>query len=162
MRFSPRNLRLRPARLVTALGAGLLTAILATFTTSPAQAQIWNNYGLGGFGTYGYGPGYGLNGLGYGYNTWGGPGFGIYNGLGYGGYNGLGYGGYGGYGAYNGLGYGAYGSGLNINLGGRNLLHVGPGVNPLWRNNRGLGVGRGYYSRNWYGRNFDNWYDRID
>ncbi len=83
---------------------------------------------------------------GMGYNGWGGPGFGAYNnlgygaynGLGYGGYNGLGYGGYGGYGAYNGLGYGGYGNGLNINLGGRNLLHVGRGANPLWRGN-GLG-----------------------
>ncbi|HEU5117107.1 MAG TPA: hypothetical protein VFT74_10620 [Isosphaeraceae bacterium] len=151
------------------VGVGLVTAILVLFTSSSAKAQLWNNFGFGGYGVYS--PGFGM-----GYSGWGSPGFGVYNGLGYGAYNGLGYGaysglgygynglGYGaynglGYGGYNGLGYGLYGSGLNINLGGRNLLHIGRGVNPLWRGN-GLGYGRGYYGRNWYGRDFDDWYDR--
>jgi hypothetical protein len=162
MNISPR--KTRSVGSGSALGVGVLTVLLALFGAgTKARAQVVSIGGLG-FG------GYGLNGLGYGYNGWGwgSPGFGVYNGLGYGGY-GLGYGGYGynglGYGAYgpyNGLGYGGYGygygNGLNINLGGRNLLHVGRGVNPLWRGG-GVGYGRGYYSRNWYGRDFDDWYD---
>lgn len=184
MRISPR--KPRGARSGPILGAAVLTALLVLSAAGPtARAQVMSHDGrlsYGGLGGYTAAPGvpgfYG-NGLGY-------TGRGLYNGLRYGTYGyynnapgplGLGFTnarGYGGFGLYNGLGYGAfspyygqgyggygYGTGLNINLGvagGRNLLHIGRGVNPLWRGGE-LGFGRGYYSRNWYARDFDDWYD---